>query len=198
MQHNYLLGIFDDDDTLLHAVSRIRKEGFDIREVYTPFPVHGLDDAMGLQDTRLHTMGFVFGAIGTLTAFTMMTYVGLDWKTIVGGKPYFNFYAMGPVMFEMTVLFCAVGMTIVYYIRNGFSVFRDPEITYPRSSDDKFVMAFCLKQYSSEADQQRLSQILTEEHVEKIEYRSLDTEIAANAFKVEEHADDHAHHAAHH
>lgn len=198
MQHNYLLGIFDDDDILLHAVSRIRKEGFDIREVYTPFPVHGLDEAMGLQDTRLHTMGFVFGAIGTLTAFTMMTYVGLDWKTIVGGKPYFNFYAMGPVMFEMTVLFCAVGMTIVYYIRNGFSVFRDPEITYPRSSDDKFVMAFCLKQYSSEADQQRLRQILTEEHVEKIEYRSLDTEIAANAFKVEEHADDHAHHAAHH
>lgn len=198
MQHKYLLGIFDDDDTLLHAVSRIRKEGFDIREVYTPFPVHGLDDAMGLQDTRLHTMGFVFGAIGTLTAFTMMTYVGLDWKTIVGGKPYFNFYAMGPVMFEMTVLFCAVGMTIVYYIRNGFSIFRDPEITYPRSSDDKFVMAFCLKQYSSEADQQRLSQILTEEHVEKIEYRSLDTEIAANAFKVEEHAADHAHHAAHH
>ena len=198
MQHNYLLGIFDDDDKILHAVSRIRKEGFDIREVYTPFPIHGLDEAMGLQDTRLHTMGFVFGSIGTLTAFTMMTYVGLDWKTIVGGKPFFNFYAMGPVMFEMTVLFCAVGMTIVYYIRNGFSIFRDAEITYPRSTDDKFVMAFCLKQYSSTADQARISQILKEEHVESIEYRTLENEIPANAFKSEEseaaHHDHHAHH----
>lgn len=197
MQHKYLLGIFDDDDKILHAVGRIRQEGFDIREIYTPFAIHGLDEAMGLQETRLHTIGFVFGAIGTLTAFTLMTYVGFDWKTIVGGKPYFNFYAMGPVMFELTVLFCAVGMTIVYYIRNGFSIFRDAEITYPKSSDDKFVMAFCLKQYSDLAEQERLTQILREEQVEKIEIRTLENEIRANAFKV---ADaEHAHHEpAHH
>ncbi len=185
MNHKYLLGIYDDDDALLHAVKKIRKEGIEIHEVLTPFPVHGLDEAMGLQDTRLHTIGFVFGALGTMTAFSLMTFVGVvDWPIIVGGKPYFNFPAMGPIMFELTVLFCAVGMTIVYYIRNGFSVFRDPEIVHRRSTDDAFVTVFCLKKYHTDEDISRIKNLLKQSGA-VIEERAMNDEIPANAFKEE-------------
>lgn len=195
MKHNYLLGVYDDDDTLLHAVKKIKEAGFHIREIYTPFPVHGLDEAWGLQDTRLHTMGFVFGALGTLTAFTLMTFVGLDWKTIVGGKPYFNLPSMGPVMFELTVLFCAVGMTVTYYLRNRFSIFRDQEIVHPRITDDRFVTLFCLKQYRDSGEQTRLRELLHSTGAVEVAERSLEEEVRSNGMKAEDGGHhDHGHH----
>jgi hypothetical protein len=70
---NYLVGIFDDEDVLLHAVENIRDTGVKIKEVYSPFPVHGLDEALGYRRTRLPIAAFFFGLTGTsLALFTQI------------------------------------------------------------------------------------------------------------------------------
>ncbi|OWY24197.1 DUF3341 domain-containing protein [Sphingobacteriales bacterium UPWRP_1] len=184
MKHKYLVGVYNDDDVLLNAVTQARKEGYQMHEVFTPFPVHGLDEAMGLQDTRLHTIGFVFGAIGTLFALTAMSYImSIDWKVIVGGKPFFSFPAYGPISFELTVLFASIGMTVVFYIRNGFSVLRDAEILDNRITDDKFVMAFCLKKYHEEADITKITGILKQSGAEEVYVKEMENELEANLIK---------------
>ncbi len=199
MKHKYLIGAYDDDDTLLHAVSKIRKEGFHIHEAFTPFPVHGLDHAMGLQDTRLHTAGFLFGATGTLFALSALTYIGaIDWPQIYGGKPFFNFPSFGPIMFELTVLFASVGMVITYYIRNGFSIFRDAEIVDPRITDDRFVLAFCRKQYQDDDEAMKIAELLKGTGAVEIKEVRLENELPPNLFTSEEQEEGHGHGHDHH
>ncbi|MGB0838945.1 MAG: DUF3341 domain-containing protein, partial [Chitinophagales bacterium] len=105
MKHQYLLGLYDDEEPLLEGVKKLRAEGFQMKEVFTPFPVHGLDHAMGLQETRLHTVGFIVGACGMMFALSSMMYIsGIDWPIIVGGKPFAAMPSFVPITFEFTVL----------------------------------------------------------------------------------------------
>ena len=100
-----LYGLYDDDEDLMKAVKAANKDHLDIYDVYTPFPVHGLDHLMHFSESRLHIAGFVFGAMGTLTAFLFMTWVFTrDWPIIFGGKPYWSIPAFIPITFELTVL----------------------------------------------------------------------------------------------
>jgi len=70
-----LFGLYNDEEILLTAVKRAKDDHLDIMDVYSPFPVHGLDPIMGLEESRLHQAGFIYGSIGTLTAFLFMTWV---------------------------------------------------------------------------------------------------------------------------
>ena len=147
----YLLGIFDDEITLLKAVKGVRSAGQKIHDVYTPFPIHGLDDAMGIRGTRLHTAGFLFGGTGVLLMFLYITWINtVNYPIIVGGKPYFALPAYVPVLFEITVLSAAVGMVIAYFVRNGLSPIRQEAILDERATDDKFVMAFAADNMDTE------------------------------------------------
>jgi hypothetical protein len=62
------LACFDDEEVLFPAVKKVRNAGYKIHDVYTPFPIHGLDHAMGMRETSLHTAGFIYGITGTTTA----------------------------------------------------------------------------------------------------------------------------------
>ncbi|MEM9886564.1 MAG: DUF3341 domain-containing protein [Bacteroidota bacterium] len=138
-----LYGVYDDDEVLLKAVEQAKHDHLDMWEVFTPFPVHGLDPLLGLSESRLHIAGFVYGAIGTLTAFLFMTWVFTrDWPMIFGGKPYWSVPAFIPITFELTVLFSAVGMVVSFYIVNGQGPGVEPAILDDRITDDKFVIAF--------------------------------------------------------
>ena len=64
----YIVGSFDDEAVLFPAVKKVRKAGYKIHEVFTPFPIHGLDKAMGLRDTSLHTAGFIYAITGTASS----------------------------------------------------------------------------------------------------------------------------------
>ena len=98
-----LYGLYDDEEILLRAVKQANEDHLEIMDVYTPFPVHGLDPLLGLAESRLHIAGFVYGAIGTLTAFLFMTWVFTrDWPIIFGGKPYWSVPAFIPITFELT------------------------------------------------------------------------------------------------
>ncbi len=154
MAHKYLVGMFDDEVPMMNAIEKVRAAGIAIHDAVTPFPVHGIDDALGAKESRLHTAGFVFGATGTAFALFCMTYISVfDWPNVFGGKPYFSLPAWIPISFELTVLFCGVGTTIVYYLRNGMSIFNDVEVYDNRLSSDRFGLIFDLESMDSgEAD----------------------------------------------
>lgn len=142
-QNTFLFGLYDDEEILMDAIRNAKGKGLDIAEVYTPFPVHGLDDCLGLEQSRLHIAGFVYGAIGTLTAFLFMTWVFTrDWPIIFGGKPYWSVPAFIPITFELTVLFACVGMVITFYTICGLGPLLKAPVLDDRITDDKFCIAF--------------------------------------------------------
>ncbi len=144
-------GLYDDDEDLMKAVKAANKDHLEIYDVYTPFPVHGLDHIMHFSESRLHIAGFVFGAMGTLTAFLFMTWVFTrDWPIIFGGKPYWSVPAFIPITFELTVLFASIGMVVSYYIVNGMGFGVENPTLDDRITDDKFCIAFQTNGYSDD------------------------------------------------
>tara|TARA_B100000886_G_scaffold15444_1_gene9929 strand:- start:288 stop:818 length:531 start_codon:yes stop_codon:yes gene_type:complete len=143
--NRFIHALYDDDDTLLKAVKNIRSEKYDIEEVYTPFPVHGLDKALGIEETRIAIMAFIYGCIGLIVAFIMMDFIMIkDWPQNIGGKPSFSFLenmpSFVPVMFEMTVFFAAHLMVITFYLRSKLWPFKKAENPNPLTTDDKFLI----------------------------------------------------------
>ncbi len=142
---NYLVGIFDDEDILLHSVEGIREKGVKIHEVYTPFPVHGLDEVLGYTRSRLPIAAFLFGITGTILALTMQIWMlGFDWPMIIGGKNYVSLPPFIPVTFELTVLLSALGMVATFFIVSDMKPYKKPRSYDIRSTDDKHVMAIDL------------------------------------------------------
>ncbi len=145
MSKNYMIGIFDDEDVLMSAVKNIRSKGGKIKEVYSPYPVHGLDKALGLKNTRISICAFLYGMTGCILALTMMWYMMIhDWPMDIGGKPNFTFLknipAFIPITFEGTVLCCAHGMVLTFYLRSWILPGVTPYVPDFRMTDDKFVM----------------------------------------------------------
>ena len=145
MANKFLHAIYDDDDKLLYAVKHLKKEGVYIEDVFTPFPVHGLDKALGLEPTRISIAGFLYGCVGFAFAIFMMNYIMIeDWPQNIGGKPSFSFIenmpAFVPIMFELTVFFSAHLMVITFYLRSRLWPFKAAENPIPETTDDRFLV----------------------------------------------------------
>src|SRR6187402_3269519 len=138
---NFVVASFDDEAVLFPAVKKVRTAGYKIHDVYTPFPVHGLDHEMGLRETSLHTAGFVYGITGTTTALSCMGWVFTsDWPMNIGGKPHFPLPAFIPITFELTVLFAAVGMVLTFCYLCQLAPGVKKHHFHARATDDLFVM----------------------------------------------------------
>ena len=158
-QSKYVVGIFDDEDVLVHSVEHIRSEGVKIHEVFTPFPVHGLDRALGYERSRIDIVAFLFGTLGLCLGITMIfSMMGLDWPMNIGGKPDVAPPIYIPVTFECTVLFTAYGMTLTFLAVSKLLPGLTPKMFDPRSTDDKFVVAIELDKNHLAHD--KISQIL--------------------------------------
>jgi len=136
---------YTDDEVLLDAVKTVKAAHHHIEEVFCPFPVHGLDKAMGLAPTRLAITAFMYGITGLAFAIWMTNYMMIDdWPQDIGGKPSFswaeNMPAFVPIMFELTVFFAAHLMVITFYMRSRIWPFKDAENPDPRTTDDHFLM----------------------------------------------------------
>lgn len=145
MAESKIHAYYDDDDVLMHAVKKVKAARHHIEEVYCPFPVHGLDKAMGLAPTRIAITSFMYGCLGLAVAIVMMNYIMIqDWPMNIGGKPSFSYIenmpAFVPIMFEMTVFFAAHLMVITFYLRSKLWPFKEAENPDVRSTDDHFVM----------------------------------------------------------
>jgi len=142
---NFLVGIFDNEDTLLSGVTSVRKSGVKIHEVFSPFPVHGLDEVLGYKRTRLPIAAFLFGMTGTALALVMQIWMlGYDWPMIIGGKNFASLPPFVPVTFELTVLLSALGMVATFLIVSDMKPYKWPRQFDLRSTEDKHVMAIDL------------------------------------------------------
>lgn len=153
MIKRFVVGSFEEENVLFPAVKNVRKAGYKLHDVYTPYPVHGLDKAMGLRETSLHTMGFIYGTLGTLIALGGMGWIfAIDWPLNIGGKPHFPLPAYIPITFELTVLLSAVGMTLTYCWLNQMMPGVKKHHFSPRATDDAFVMVIELTAHSNEEE----------------------------------------------
>ena len=142
---NFVIGVYDEEAVLMTAVENIRSKGVKIHEVYTPYPVHGLDNALGYSYSNLPIAGFLFGICGTITALTMMIWMlGFDWPMIIGGKNYASLPPFIPVTFELTVLLASLGMVGTFLIVSDLKPYSWPRQFDLRSTEDKHVMAIDL------------------------------------------------------
>ncbi len=157
--------MFDDPHTTLCAVRTLRERGFTVEDVYSPFPVHGLDEALGMPDTRLPWATFVGGVSGLSLAVLLQSYThAVSWPLNIGGKSNLAGLAQGPVTFELMVLlaaFCTVGALFILagLFPLGRKV-RSPQLPDPRVSNDLFAVlvaeksgAFDPKQFARVCDE---------------------------------------------
>jgi hypothetical protein len=142
---SFIVGVFEDEDVLIDAVRTVRKTGVKIHEVYSPFPVHGLDEALGYTRSRLPIAAFMFGLTGTVLALVMQIWMlGYDWPMIIGGKDFAAIPPFIPVTFELTVLLASLGMVATFLIVSDMKPYAWPMQFDVRSTDDKHVMAIDL------------------------------------------------------
>ena len=142
---NFLVGVFDNEELVLNGVRTVRGGGVKIHEVFTPFPVHGLEEVLGYKRTRLPMAAFFFGMTGTTLALVMQIWMlGYDWPMIIGGKNYVSLASFIPVTFELTVVLSALGMVATFMIISDLKPYRWPRQFDVRSTDDKHVMAIDL------------------------------------------------------
>ncbi|MGL4630180.1 MAG: DUF3341 domain-containing protein [Leadbetterella sp.] len=155
----FIVGIFDDEDIVLNAVSKVRASEVKIDEVYSPYPVHGLDHALGYERPRMGVAAFLFGITGTSLALLLTFWtLGIDWPMNIGGKNFFPFPTNVPIMFELTVLFAAYGMSFTFFFMEGLGPTVKPTIYDVRSTDDKFAMAIDIS--NNKKDQSEIENIL--------------------------------------
>lgn len=137
--------MYNDEETLMDAARVLKNNGVRVKEVYSPFPIHGIDPIIGVKRTRLAIASFMYATTGTLLALFGMWYFMIhDWPMNIGGKPNFtlleNLPAFVPITFEFSVLCAAHGMAITYFIRNKTLPGMPASNPDPRTTDDMFVM----------------------------------------------------------
>jgi hypothetical protein len=171
---NFILGVYEDEDVLLHAIKDVRSNGIKIHEVYSPYPVHGIDDVLGYKRSKLPIAAFLFGMLGTSLALTMQFYMmRFDWPMIIGGKDFAAVPDFIPVTFEMTVLLAAFGMVGVFMISSNLKPWAQPRIFDLRITDDKHVMAIDIANNTS-MELEKIQEILKASGASEVNKKSFE------------------------
>jgi hypothetical protein len=161
-----LLAEFQTPDGIIGAAKRVRDAGYEKWDVHTPYPVHGMDAAMGLSDSRLGWIVLASGLTGLLLAVAMMQWMnGFDYPLVIGGKPPEAYASMVPIMFELTVLLAAFGATFGMLGLNQIPRHHHPVFYSERfeaCSNDKFFI-------SIEADDVKFESSATRAFLEGLE-----------------------------
>ena len=142
----FVVGNFDDEAVLFPAIKKVRRSGYKIHDVFTPFPIHGLDKAMGLRDTSLHTAGFIYAHYRNDDC-AWLYYLVAHGRLAVEhrGKAIFLLPAWIPITFELTVLFSSIGMVLTFCYLCQIAPFVKKDHFNPRSTDDTFVMVWSVR-----------------------------------------------------
>ena len=169
---NFLVGVYDDDDVILNACAKIREKGIKIHEVYSPFPIHGIDPVLGYKRSRLNVAAFLFGITGTTIAFTMQSIMlGVDWPMNIGGKPHIAVPSFVPVSFEMTILLACLGMVFTFFVVSGLGPGSRKLVLDPRYSDDKFILAIDLDKNKMSMDE--MAQVLKDTGASQVSHKEV-------------------------
>ena len=152
MSTPYVIATFDAEGPLFEAVRALRAAQVRIEEVYTPYPVHNLDQELGYKRSRLPIAAFLFGVLGATLAITMqIAMMTRDWPMNIGGKDFLPFPTFIPVTFEMTVLLSAFGMVAVFFVVSNLKPWGKPKLFDPRQTQDRHVVVIALDNQPIEA-----------------------------------------------
>src|SRR5262245_4414659 len=159
MRTSVLVATFTEPDGLLRAVREARREMIRVYDVFAPFPVHGLDEAMGVRRTRLPKVTLVAGLTGLTFALCLQFYANvLDWPLNVGGKPDNTTLAFIPISFELTVLFGGLATVAAFLLRAKLFPGKKPWLPTAGVTDDTFTRV--LRKPPAEETQQRALALL--------------------------------------
>ncbi len=170
-----LMAVFETPADAMHAAERVRDAGYSKWDVHTPFPVHGLDAAMGISNSKVGWFTFIGGATGYTTGMIMIWWMNaFDYKIVIGGKPMFSpFYAF-PVSYELTILFASFGSLIGMALLNRLPRLHHPLLKNRRfcqgASHDKFILVIETADPKFNADETRkLLASAGSKHIEMVE-----------------------------
>jgi hypothetical protein len=173
LENKYIVGVYSDDDVVLKAIKKIREAGIKIHEVFSPFPIHGIDDALGYKRSRLPRAAFMFGTLGLILALTMQYWMlGYDWQMNIGGKNFASLPPFIPVTFELTVLLSALGMVGTFMVASDLKPYKKAKIFDIRITDDKHVIAIDLA--DNKMAIQEISKIVAQTGAEEVNEKSFE------------------------
>lgn len=170
---NMMLGVYNDPDVIYNATKKLIKSGYQVRDVYSPFAIHGIDRVMGIKRSRLSIVAFCFALFGITSAITLMSYTGyFDWQVNVGGKPALHLPTFIPITFELGVLCTAFGLVGCFFIVNKLAWGKNADIIDIKVTDDLFVVAIDLIDHKT--DEEELSSLLKNTGAIEIRKRGVD------------------------
>jgi hypothetical protein len=141
IKRNYISVYFDDEVPMLQAVRKLLENKETILDVLSPFPVHGLDNALAIKRSRIPVVGFIFGALGAILAFGFQAWVfTVSYPLIIGGKPFFSVPTFIPITFEVTVLFGGLAMVAAFLFRSKLKPELEFETIDENITDGLFVI----------------------------------------------------------
>ena len=170
MPESFLVGTFSDGDSLLKAVRPIRAAAIRIHDVFAPYPVHGLDEAMGIKRTKLPLVTLIAGATGLLIALTLQFYASvLDWPLDVGGKPDNSTLAFVPISFELTVLIGGLATVAAFFVKARLWPGKREQLVVHGVTNNMFALVVCAPEGTPEA--RRAREIMVESGADEVEER---------------------------
>ncbi len=173
MSRRTLIGVFDREEDILAATDASRLAGLTILDVYTPYAVHGLDDAMGLQPSKLPWVCFLLGIAGAaLKVWFEYWTTAQSWPINVAGKPWNSLPAFVPVTFEVMVLFAGISTVLAFFFVARLQPWRKAVVIHPRVTDDRFVLL--LEQTDAGFEVPRVRAMLERYHAVDVEERDLE------------------------
>ncbi len=135
-----VIGFFEQESALIEATEKVKDAKYRYFDAFTPYPVHGLDAAMGLKRSPLPFVTFAAGLTGCSLGFLLQYWTStVDWAVNVGGKPFNSWPAFVPVMFECTILFAGLATVGAMFIFNGLPNIRKKAFD-PRLTRDRFAL----------------------------------------------------------
>ena len=168
------LAEYETPNTLAQAAMKVRDAGYNSWDCHTPYPLHGLDDAMGLKPTKIGYISFICGMVGLASAVLMIQYMNnWDYPIIIGGKPPGSFPSMVPIMFELTVLLTGFGtlfgmLHLLKLPRHHHPIFESDR--FAAATDDKFFISIEVEDPKFDLEKTRaLLESTSPSHIELVE-----------------------------
>ncbi len=170
MSHRLLIGVFENEEDILGVTRAVREHGFQIRDVYAPYAVHGLDRAMGLHPSRLPVVCLLLGLFGAAAKIWFEYWTtASDWPLNVGGKPWDSLPAFVPITFEVMVLFAGLSTVAAFFMVSRMYPGRKAETFFPGTTDDRF--ALVLEETDASFDPGKVQELLEQYNAVHVEER---------------------------
>lgn len=169
-----LLAEFENTADVLHAAEKVRDAGFRRWDVFTPFPIHGMDRAMGMKNSKVGWFAFLGGVTGYTTGMLMIWWMNaFDYPILVGGKPMFSPYGAFPPSYELTILFGAFGSLFGMLFLNRLPRLHHPLLKHKRfalvTHDRFFIVIETTDPKYSETETRKLLEATGSKHIEMVE-----------------------------